>query len=120
MRAHAVRCGRSFAKVEDARRARAVGTSRQTAPRVVERTCTNEIIEEETGKIKIEVIAENLQDSVDENGEPRLASSRVWSKISKKLQALSSPVLTNALRKKANTQLSVKNRLVMDTEWRQF
>ena len=73
----AVRSDRSLAEVVEAQRTREAGTSRWTAPRVVERKSTNEIIEEETGKIKIEVIAENLQDSVDENGEPRLVESLV-------------------------------------------
>ena len=89
-----------------------MGTSRRTASRVVKRKSTNEIIEEETGKI--EVLAEYLREDVDENGEPRLVESLV--EDFKKLQALNSPVLTNALRKKASTQLLLKNWLVTDAE----
>ena len=62
-------------QVDDAQRARAVGTSRQTAPRVVERTCTNEIIEEETGKT--EVFAQYLHNRVDENDELRFVKCLV-------------------------------------------
>ena len=105
-----MRSDRSLTEVVEAQRAREEGTSRR--PRVVEGKSTNEIIEEETGKF--EVFAEYLQDSVDENGEPHLVESLV--EDFKKLQALSSPVLTNELRKKANTQLSVKNWLVTDAE----
>jgi len=103
---------RSLSEAEEAQRARTAGTARQTAPRVVERKSTNEIIEEETGKI--EVLVQYLRDSVDENGEPRLSASSV--EDFKKLQAFNSSVLTNALRKKANTELSLKKWHVTDAE----
>jgi len=107
-----VRSDQSLSEAEEAQRARTAGTARQTAPRVVERKSTNEIIEEETGKI--EVLVQYLRDSVDENGEPRLGASSV--EDFKKLQALSSSALTNALRKKANTELSLKKWHVTDAE----
>ena len=107
-----VRSDRSLSEAEEAQHARTAGTARQTARRVVERNSTNEIIEEETGKI--EVLVQYLRDSVDENGEPRLGASSV--EDFKKLQALSSSALTNALRKKANTELSLKKWHVTDAE----
>ena len=107
-----VRSDRSLSDAVEAQRARTAGTARRTAPRVVERKSTNEIIEEETGKI--EVLVQYLRDSVDENGEPRLGASSV--EDFKKLQALSSSALANALRKKANTELSLKKWHVTDAE----
>ena len=110
-----VRSDRSLSEAEEAQRARTAATARRTALRVVERKSTNEIIEEETGKI--EVLVQHLRESVDENGEPRLGASSV--EDFKKLQALSSSALTNALRKKANTELSRSGTSQMQ-RWFQF
>ena len=107
-RLRAVRSDRSLTEVEEARLARQEAVSRRTTTHVIARKSTNEIIEEETGKI--ELLAQYLQDNVDENGEPRLVEGLV--EDFKKLQALSSPVLTNALRKKANSVVAEK--LVLD------
>ena len=108
----AVRSDRSLTEVEETRLARQEAVSRRTTTHVIARKSTNDIIEEEAGKI--ELLAHYLQDNVDEHGEPRLVEGLV--EDFKKLQALSSPVLTNALRKKASTQLSLKNWCVTDEE----
>ena len=108
-----VRCDKSLSQIVDASHAgQQVEASRQAANQVVQRKDTEEIIEEE--KAKIEVLAQQLQDTVDENGVPRLLEECVQE--FKTLQALSTLRLTKAMARKATTQLALKRWNVTDAE----
>ena len=114
-RFRAARSDRTITEAEEARLARQEAVSRQTTTHVVARNSTNEIIEEETKRRARSSFSLNTC-RTSSTRMASLASSKLWLKISRNFKLSAAPVLTNALRKKANAHFSrggqVKSRVM--------